>query len=514
MDPPTISHPRVRVSARDDSVKTHYSWHLSNGPRLLYRVYNNTCDNLLLGVMLRVFYVRDKKTGELRPPYTPVDNDVINTRLSQFRRAMSRYIVPRRKWTTIQFLSSYRGRKWIVYDRAIEDLKFNPPTREDSIIKTFIKRTEKTCTSTSKALVPRVISPRNPRYNVSLGRYIKPIEGDIYYIIGKVFGGKTVLKGMNASAQGKIVQEYYEEFAECAMIGLDASRFDQHVSLQALRYEHSIYSLFYPGDNHLRWLLGQQLYNRCRGFADNGSVKYRVNGSRMSGDMNTGLGNCLLMCAMVYSYARSINVDIKLINNGDDCVVFLSVRDVGKFTVGLYSWFARIGFQMVTEEPVYDLERLVFCQTQPVCVDGSYIMCRQPWAAIGKDHVSVRSLRSKRDYLRWIAAVGEGGLSLTGGIPVFQEFYSQLVRTSEGAKPMYTELDESSGFSILRRGMTRKYQKISDATRLSFHLAFSITPGQQHQIERYYRERSVYTYPDHVNTIPYARDTRPRWCDE
>nr|UQB76140.1 RNA polymerase [Flumine tombus-like virus 25] len=476
IDPPTILHPRVRVMVRDDPVKERRSWHLVNSPSVQFRVFNNTLDNLLAGVIERVFYVRDKTTSALRAPYTPIDDDRFMSRLSRFGKLMSRLATSRHPWSKARFTQCYTGKKLAVYLEAVESLKHNPPTREDSVVKIFIKRTEKTNLSAKSRPVPRVISPRDPRYNVALGCYVKKIEHDVYNNIARVYGSSTVLKGMNARQQGEVIQSHFESYSECAAIGLDASRFDQHVSKSALRFEHSVYKRFYPGDNKLTWLLDMQLVNRCRGFVDNGGVKYVVDGTRMSGDMNTGLGNCLIMCALVYSYAAERNVGIRLANNGDDCVVFMDRRDELKFKEGLHQWFREMGFDMKVDKTVYHVEGVVFCQTQPVWDGDGYIMCRDPVLGLGKDHVSVRSLNSEKDYNRWIAAVGEGGISLAGGLPVFQDFYRTLVRDSKGAKPLYTALDVESGQYKLRCGLHRKYKKVSDETRNSFYLAFGITP--------------------------------------
>lgn len=43
----------------------------------------------------------------------------------------------------------------------------------------------------------------------------------------------------------------------------------------------------------------------------------------MSGDMNTALGNCMLMCCLIISYLESKNIKYDFINNGDDAVLFL-----------------------------------------------------------------------------------------------------------------------------------------------------------------------------------------------
>jgi hypothetical protein len=47
-------------------------------------------------------------------------------------------------------------------------------------------------------------------------------------------------------------------------------------------------------------LLKWQLQNKGFARTIDGLIKYSVEGCRMSGDMNTALGNCTIMCALVY----------------------------------------------------------------------------------------------------------------------------------------------------------------------------------------------------------------------
>jgi len=51
--------------------------------------------------------------------------------------------------------------------------------------------------------------------------------------IADVYGGATVLKGMNANESALELRKMWDEFDEPAAIGADAVRFDQHVSVDA-----------------------------------------------------------------------------------------------------------------------------------------------------------------------------------------------------------------------------------------------------------------------------------------
>jgi hypothetical protein len=139
----------------------------------------------------------------------------------------------------------------------------------------------------------------------------------------------------------------------------------------------------------------------------------------------------------------------------------------------------------VIELPVTVFEQIEFCQSHPVLGSTGYLMVRDPRTAIAKDSVALKPLDNNAIKQQWLAAVGMGGLALTAGLPVYQQFYSMFKRHSNGAKPLKdTTLD--GGFFRLSKGMSRVDTPISDETRFSFWLAFGINPTEQRCLEDYY----------------------------
>jgi len=157
-------------------------------------------------------------------------------------------------------------------------------------------------------------------------------------------------------------------------------------------------------------LLSWQIDNRGKSFCPDGKLKYRVKGRRFSGDMNTGLGNCLIMCAMVYSYAAERGVRINLANNGDDCVVFMEQDDLERFVVGINAWFSELGFRLTSEPPAYNFEAIEFCQMHPVLIGDEWRMVRTPKVAFEKDTMCTLTVTDD-EYLSWLAGVSECGLA-------------------------------------------------------------------------------------------------------
>jgi len=320
-----------------------------------------------------------------------------------------------------------------------------------------------------------------------IGRYLKKLEHKMFKSIGRLYGTPTVIKGYNAYKSATILRKKWDSFAHPVAIGLDASRFDQHVSLAALQWEHGVYLDCFPIKKHrdeLRSLLEQQLHNRCVGYAPDGMIRYETEGTRMSGDMNTSLGNCLLMCSMIYEYAKQRNVTLHLANNGDDCVVFLDESELEKFSTGLDDWFTRVGFTMKVEQPVSEFEQLEFCQTHPVFDGQRWIMMRNPMTAIDKDTCLLQPYQSRRQVYTWMKAVGLGGLRMTGGLPVLQNFYRAYIRYG---MPGRNSDDYLSWYMRqMSKGMDRDFGPVSPEARASFHRAFDITPSEQLELELYF----------------------------
>lgn len=392
--------------------------------------------------------------------------------------------------TKEQFLGTYEGRKRGVYERAFESLSTKPFSVRDSYIRWFMK-VEKVNFSADKEQIPRGISPRSPRYNALLGPYLKKVEKKIYKMLGSMFGHAVVAKGMNVAQRAKLIKRHWDSFMNPVAIGIDASRFDQHVSREALEWEHSIYTLFYRS-KRLPHLLAMQLKNKFFVHEPDGEFTFTTNGVRCSGDMNTSLGNVLLMCAMTYAYLTTKGVKYRFINDGDDGVIFLEKSDLHHLD-DLHEYYLQFGFNMKVEPTVDILEQVEFCRSKPVYVGGEheYIMVRDPRTCLASDCVSIRPLIGEVITRRWMKDVGICGLSLTGGIPVMQEFYNRFVIEGRDLDP-FSDPTQLSGRHIYNKDMHRGYGVISDQTRVSFWRAFGWCPTKQIQLEEEIRNLKLY----------------------
>ena len=468
-------HARDTVTPRRLHSITELSGNLSLG------VNNADIGTAECALLTRMYYC---KVGEdfVAPP--PVNEETFTARLGEFRKlllAMIRY--PTRS-TSQEIVDSYTGRKRTIYENAMKDLMYLGLSRDDARSVMFVKME-----TVNPVKAPRCIQPRNPRYNLALGRYIKPAEHRMYDAIRRVFGdGPTVMKGYNVEQIGRIVRGKWRSFLKPVAIGLDATKFDMHVSPEALAWEHGVYKALFKGDRELAKLLRWQMDNKGAGYCEDGSLKYKVRGKRFSGDMNTGLGNCLLMCAMVYAYAKSRGVHVKLINNGDDCVVIMEETDMEAFNAGLDEWFIEMGFRMVAEEPVYELHQIEFCQMHPIEIGEECRMVRNIPTALRKDTLTTHRLSNAATREKWCTAVGTCGLWLTGGVPVVQDFYQTYQRI--GCMRQSKILNDptfATGMRLMSRGMEEHYREPDAWTRVQVFEAWGITPDEQTELEAYYR---------------------------
>lgn len=462
-------------------------------PRKLYSI-QELSGNLDLGVnnadistletalLTRMYYC---KVGNdyVAPPV--VDTDLFATRLESFKQDLLKRIPDITPLSLDQVVETYQGRRRTIYENALKKLTSIGLSKSDATSICFVKME---LVNPDKA--PRCIQPRDPVYNLVLGRYIKAVEHPIYHAIGKVFGdGPTVMKGYNVEQIGSIIRGKWRSFINPVAIGLDATKFDMHVSPAALTWEHSIYKEVFGQSRLLKKLLRWQMFNKGKGFCGDGKLKYEVEGKRFSGDMNTGLGNCLIMCAMVHAYAKSRNVHVKLVNNGDDCVVIMEKEDMEDFNRGLDEWFLEMGFRMVAEAPVYELHQIEFCQMHPIEIGVNCRMVRNIPSVLRKDTITVHNLSNALHREKWCTAVGTGGLWLTGGVPILQDFYSTYQRI--GCMRSSNMMDDptfATGMKLMSKGMKEHYREPDAWTRVQVFEAWGVTPDEQVEIEKYFQQ--------------------------
>ena len=433
-------------------------------------MHNSSLVNVCRGLVERVFcVVRD---GKLQRPLRPGKN-IFERKLGNVGRRISSIVGFCPAMTRSEFCDSYSGKRRATYEKARLSLDVLPCTRSDAYLKTFVKA-EKINITLKPDPAPRIIQPRDPRYNVEVGRYLKPLEPRLMKAIDKLWGEKTAIKGYTVEKVGEILYEKSLRFKEPVFVGLDASRFDQHCSRQALEWEHSVYNSIIR-DPYLKELLTWQIDNVGTAYLKDGFVRYRVDGCRMSGDMNTSMGNYLIMSCLVYQFCKDVGLDASLANCGDDCVLYMEKKQL-PLLKHLPNWFEAMGYSMKVEKPVYNVEEIEFCQQHPVQLSRGWVMVRRPDVCLTKDVCIVRGGMTTERLQRWLYAQHDGGLSLAGDCPVLGQFYRSF--------PHGDSLGELSEYADAHKFRAEKQcGEITPLSRYSFWLAFGLTPDEQIAIE-------------------------------
>ena len=459
-------------------------------PPSYYTVFKSTKVNCVRGISERVFYVKSDNgfRRPIKPEYGIFNNDLAyqHQRICEWYRRNSDDC---QRMSVNRFVETCAPAKKMIYrNTALRLDGMEGDQQRHARIKSFVK-VEKVEHLLKDDPVNRMISPRTPEYCLSLGRFLRPLEPLTYNAIDHMYGTKTVMKGLNALEVARVIVAKWKKFNDPVAIDIDMNRFDQHVSVPALKWEHSIYSSAYSGSDHtlIRRLLKLQLQNYATCNTTDGFViKYGYRGTRCSGDMNTALGNILIMCSIIHAYKRHIKVPFELVNNGDDSVIICDRSHLKIITETFLPFCARFGFSGRAGSPAYTLEKISFCQTQPVYNGEEYVMCRIPAAALAKDTIMTYPARTAPELEVWRSTVGVGGLSLTDGLPVFPNFYHALARGSSKPPNFRHAQWAGTGMAHMARGMKYRARTITDSARHSYFLAFGSTPSEQRVMERYY----------------------------
>lgn len=258
-----------------------------------------------------------------------------------------RHIQP---WTPEQYINSHDSTSKIKmyqmnYDKYLKNHKI------PAVVLPFTK-IEKM--STSKYKAPRMIQGRHPTFNIFYGRYLKPLEKLITKTdksSSRFFGkGSYDILGEKIYRLSKRYRYYTEG---------DHETFDSHVTPEQLRVTHTFYNACYNSPE-LRALSKRTIKNFC--FGRNG-VNYVVNGTRMSGDVDTGFGNSLINYAILKEVLSIMGIKGEALINGDDFILFTNEPiDITKFTQLLLT------FNMVTQmkPSTTNIHTVEFCRCKMV----------------------------------------------------------------------------------------------------------------------------------------------------
>jgi len=480
---------------------------LGVGPRATVSAFNNSFHNYEQAIKCRIFTYKDGSGKWISKDSFPHDDSVFEDLLSDeftFLTSNNRAHTPIH---VTKYHELYSGLKKRRYKRAGISLTVSPLKKKDWQIKMFIKF-EKDIRSAKPDHVPRVISPPGDRMLVVDGCYVKAAEHSVYLKVNDMYGHIVVAKGMNYLQLGGTIAGHWFYFVKCVSIDLDVKRLDQSITKIGLRKTHVVLCSFFGPEeaDRIMRLFEKQLTTHAKARCDDGDFEYWTEGTLTSGQVNTSMVGVLLVTAILHGYFRSIGVNVRLINCGDDCTIFCEERDMARVKEGLESWFAKFAMRIKLSDVNKELEGVEFCQTRPIWTPDGYQMVRCVRDAIIKDSVCIDPLDNEVKAAKWLNAVANGGINTHGGIPIFQDFYTcyargadnilNSVKLNKRQKKRAFNKDvrsvEKSSMSYWGKGMSRRYVDIVDPkTRVSFYKAFGVTPTQQLNLEEYYRHCNI-----------------------
>jgi hypothetical protein len=460
-------------------------WRLVGPPDGAAKVYihANTRENMRRAAAMRVFTRKnriDLKVGAANA------QRYIKPWLELARQAKRR-LRPHR-WSEEEVLAALPPAKRPRYAKAHVVTRRRGLRRRDFYNQGMVKH-DKAQRVKGKPDRPRAIQFMGPRGGLALARHVKPFE---HWFIGtkgpKRAGlGRTRLmaKGLTQRGQAELLYAKMRQFCRPRVYSMDASSFDCHCRRFVLRCVHLMYKAFLGPDAEVAWISKQTLTNVVFGT---GGFTYKVDGRRMSGHMDTGVGNAVIALMLTTGIMADLGVaKFDVLNNGDDQLLIVEegTLDVAAFNTA----FRAVGFEMKAElcATVHEAE---FCRAKVVeCFDGPRFV-RLPMRALATMFTSHEHYGG-RDALAYVKATALCSAYVHRGEPMMGPLASKVLDLVKGY-PLPGDWARHDGVAYKLAGVDPspalqqlcKPVQPSGITRMQFHLAFGITPGEQAAYER------------------------------
>ncbi len=400
-------------------------------------------------------------------------------------RRLARVYGHREPWNLERVLASFTGKRYQRYLEAYNSFDSNPLNVRDASIQSFVKA-EKLDPFTKDNPDPRMIQARSPRYNLMIAKYLRPIEHCIYNVVGSS-GLRQVAKGLNQRQRAELIVRKFDQFHRPVCFSIDCSRWDKHVSLEVLRVEHAFYRMLLPNHPEFDRLLTWQEDNKCR---TSGGVRYTVTGGRMSGDINTALGNCLLMVLMVRAAMRDLGVrHYDILDDGDDCLVFVEEEDFLLLEQELRGKFLEFGQELKIENVARSWAEIIFCQSRVVHDGVSHVMVRD-WRKVLSQSTSGTKFWGDPMLVRpMMRLLGDCELALSAGVPILQAYAEALRRIGGASCAKVINLDPGVAYRVALEGEVEsvlknaRSRRVTDHARFVFERVFGVPIWEQEAIE-------------------------------
>jgi len=413
----------------------------------------------------------------------PEDRLPVLAAFKMLRRVASRY--PGERQGYLETAQSYKGAMRRRYNDAFDSLMTDGPLcSADYRLKSFVKAEK--C-EPWKLAKPRLIFPRSPRYNLVLATWLKPFEHWLWgYLksrhVGATGDSRIVAKGLNQVERANLILRKMRQFADCVVFEVDGKAFEAHVDVWQLREEHAVYLNAYSGDRDLARVLGKQLANK--GVTSSG-LKFARAGGRASGDVNTGMGNSLVMLAVVVGVMGGYGCPWDLLVDGDNALLFFPASHKSRIC-GSFAAVASLisGHSMVLERPVCVEEEVRFGRSAPVETERGWRMVRDWRRVLSQGASSHQHLRDPHTAVGFLHSVALCECVLSSGVPILWAYAENLRRRTQ--RKFDGTLRGVSDYEWLGVDLSRLGSGARAPTALarsSFSRAFGVSPEEQMAIE-------------------------------
>nr|QTJ63604.1 RNA-dependent RNA polymerase [Raphidiopteran tombus-related virus] len=300
--------------------------------------------------------------------------------------------------------------------------------------------------STSKYKAPRLIQARHKSFNIEYGCYIKPLE----QFLGKEHHHKHHFgKGNYDEIARRInkLRKRYRYYTEA-----DHSTFDAHVTVEMLRLTHTFYQSVYRHDRKLRRLSAQTINNNCKSRQGD---HYRIRGTRMSGDVDTSLGNSLINYAIIMRILDELGIKGDAIVNGDDSIIF-SDEPIPVVAVDLFRKYNMETVMNKSTDNIYEVE---FCRTK-LCLngDGNFTMMIDPKRIVKIFGMTNSQIKSYQTYLIEVLVCMQS-INKSSLIGVHLQKLIDDIVASPSIKQKYKIPIYNHNFKMLSADMLRVYRR-------------------------------------------------------
>jgi len=340
------------------------------------------------------------------------------------------------EWEYERVLESYKGARRSRYMRAYEELGVIPNDSKSAKLSCFVKA-EKADFSGEKLPDPRIIVARKPKWNLEIAKWIKPIEKRAFSLLHRQGGSATrvIVKGLNPDKRAALIRKKWDKFKEPVVVSVDASRFDKHVEKYQLLATHAVYKSLCP-DRRFSWMLSKMINSKGK-FRS--GLSFVINGKRCTGDMDTALGNTLIMVCMVMTAFKMMSIrKFDIACDGDDCLLFMERKDLSQVLERLPTIFRCFGHKIKMEGIYHRFCDVTHCQCRPCIGARGWTMVRS-WIKAISILGSHKHFHSPLGGLRALRSIALCERHINNGIPILGEWANMMLRHTSGVKAIALE---------------------------------------------------------------------------